>query len=116
MDVSLRELRITRRRNIRRNALGRTSALPYNEGGVESDEEFAARRVGRQVGRFRLESVLGVGGMAAVYLARGADGSAVAVKVLHPDVGIRPDVKERFFREGFIANQLNHTSVVRALE
>ncbi len=72
--------------------------------------------MGRQVGRFRLESVLGVGGMAAVYLGRGADGSAVAVKVLHPDVGIRPDVKERFFREGFLANQLNHPSVVRALE
>ena len=83
---------------------------------MESDEEFAARRVGRQVGRFRLESVLGVGGMAAVYLARSADGAAVAVKVLHPDVGVRPDVKERFFREGFIANQLNHPSVVRALE
>jgi hypothetical protein len=83
---------------------------------VESDEEFAARRVGRQVGRFRLESVLGVGGMAAVYLARSADGAAVAVKVLHPDVGVRPDVKERFFREGFLANQLNHPSVVRALE
>jgi len=83
---------------------------------VESDEEFAARRVGRNVGRFRLESVLGVGGMAAVYLGRAPDGSAAAVKVLHPDVGVRPDVKERFFREGFIANQLHHASVVRALE
>jgi serine/threonine-protein kinase len=82
---------------------------------VESDEEFAGRRVGRSIDQFRLERVLGVGGMAAVYAARAADGSLVAVKVLHPDVGVRGDVRERFFREGFIANHLGHPAVVRAL-
>jgi serine/threonine-protein kinase len=82
---------------------------------VESDEEFAGRRVGRSIDQFRLERVLGVGGMAAVYAARAADGTAVAIKVLHPDVGIRGDVRERFFREGFIANHLGHPAVVRAL-
>jgi serine/threonine-protein kinase len=82
---------------------------------VESDDQFARTRIGKTIGAFRLERVLGVGGMAAVYEGVAMDGSRAALKVLHPEVGVRGDVRERFFREGFIANSLNHPAIVRAL-
>ena len=42
-------------------------------------------RVGQLVrGRWRLDSLLGVGGMAAVYAATHRNGKRVALKMLHP--------------------------------
>src|SRR5690606_3598030 len=67
-------------------------SLEGTGGSVESDEELAARRVGQIVGRYRLERVLGVGGMGAVYAARANDGSVAAIKVLHPEMSVRRDV------------------------
>jgi serine/threonine-protein kinase len=83
---------------------------------VESDEELAARRIGQTVGRYRLERVIGVGGMAAVYAARAADGAVAAIKILHPEMSLRRDVRERFLREGYVANSIQHPGAVRALE
>ena len=82
---------------------------------VERDELFARRRVGELVGPYRLEQVLGVGGMAAVYLGRAHDGSVAAIKLLHPAMSVRPDVRERFYREGYVANSIQHPGVVRVL-
>lgn len=84
---------------------------------MDGDVELAEARVGQTIGgRWRLDRVLGVGGMAAVYEARSADGALVALKLLHPEVAVRRDVRERFLREGYVANQLDHPGVVRALE
>jgi serine/threonine protein kinase len=82
---------------------------------VESDELLARRRVGEIVGPYRLEQVLGIGGMAAVYLGRAEDGSVAAVKLLHPEMAVRADVRERFYREGYVANSIQHPGVVRVL-
>lgn len=67
---------------------------------MDRDEELAARRIGQNVGRYLLERVLGVGGMAVVYAGRAPDGSVAAVKVLHPEMAVRRDIRERFLREG----------------
>ncbi len=84
---------------------------------MDGDEELANGRVGQTVGgRWRLDRVLGVGGMAAVYEARDALGSVVALKLLHPEMAVKRDVRERFLREGYVANHLGHPGVVRALE
>jgi serine/threonine-protein kinase len=84
---------------------------------VDSEEELAAQRLGQKVGgRWTLERVLGVGGMAAVYEARSEDGLLCALKLLHPDMAVRRDVRERFLREGYVANSIEHPTVVRALE
>src|SRR5258708_24364784 len=51
-------------------------------------------------GRYRIDHKLAAGGFGAVY--RGTDredGSAVAIKVLHPELANDPAVSERFRRE-----------------
>ncbi len=83
---------------------------------VESDEVLAARRVGETVGRYRLERVLGVGGMAAVYVGRTVEGYVAAIKILHAEMSLRRDIRERFYREGYLANSVQHPGVVRVLE
>ena len=83
---------------------------------VENDQTRAERRLGHIVGRYRLERVLGVGGMAAVYVGRSQEGFVAAIKILHDDMSMRRDVRERFYREGYVANSVQHTGVARVLE
>jgi len=62
-------------------------------------------------GRYRLERELGRGGMGVVFAARGRDGTAFALKVLHG----RPSTIDvaRFAREARMAAQVRHPNVVR---
>ncbi len=64
-----------------------------------------------QVPGYRIERVLGKGGMATVYLATQMSlGRPVALKVLHdPDT---PQFFERFFNEGRCIARLNHSNLV----
>ncbi len=74
--------------------------------------------VGRLLGnRYRLERVLGAGGMGVVYLARDLhDGRAVAVKVLHEDPDEDPQRRKRFLREAWAVSQLSHPYIVKVYE
>jgi len=72
----------------------------------DSDEALAARRVGTMVGNWTILSVLGIGGMASVFLAQSTDGMPAAVKVLHPYLSDIPELRKRFMREGPISNAL----------
>jgi eukaryotic-like serine/threonine-protein kinase len=74
----------------------------------------AEARVGRTLrDKWHLDSLLGVGGMAAVYAATHRNGLQGAVKVLHRSC---LESGERFRREGYIANQVNHPGAVRVLD
>jgi len=66
--------------------------------------------------KWTLERLLGVGGMAAVYAARHRNGARAAVKVLHPHLSRHKEVRERFQREGYAANQVDHPGVVKVLD
>jgi serine/threonine-protein kinase len=77
-----------------------------NVGVVDPDEELAAQRIGTQIGTWTLERVLGVGGMASVFLGRRADGYVAAVKTLHPHLSGIDEVRKRFLREGPIGSAL----------
>jgi eukaryotic-like serine/threonine-protein kinase len=74
--------------------------------------------VGRVLrGKYRLDRLLGVGGMACVYAAthlRNAD--RVAVKILHRELSIDAGVRARFLREGGAANRVAHSGTVRVLD
>ncbi|MEZ4408176.1 MAG: protein kinase [Polyangiales bacterium] len=66
--------------------------------------------------QFRLERVLGSGGMGIVY--EGWDdglGRRVAVKILHRDLVSKKDIVARFHREAQIAHQLDHPNIVRVI-
>ncbi len=80
-------------------------------------DEFVQQRVGQTIGqRWTLGSVLGVGGMAAVYAATDSSGGEVAIKVLHPEFARRAEVRDRFLREGYVANRIGHPAAVKVLE
>lgn len=74
-------------------------------------------RVGRVLrGKWRLDSVVDVGGMATVYSATHRNGGRAAIKILHADRSCLPEVSRRFLREGYVANAVGHQGVVRALD
>ena len=87
---------------------------------MPTPEELEARaraRVGLQLdGKWNLEKLLGVGGMAAVYAARHRNGARAAVKVLHPEISRDEDVRARFLHEGKAANRVEHPGAVRVLD
>jgi eukaryotic-like serine/threonine-protein kinase len=79
--------------------------------------ERAEARVGHVLrGKYRLERVLGVGGMAAVYAATHRNSKRFAVKMLHPELSMRADIRSRFLREGYVANQVEHPGAVAVMD
>jgi eukaryotic-like serine/threonine-protein kinase len=67
--------------------------------------------------RYRIESVLGEGGMGAVYLAEHVlMHKRVAVKVLHPEMTRMPEVVARFEREAMAAAHIDHPNVAAATD
>ncbi len=68
--------------------------------------------IGRTIGSYRVESLLGSGGMGAVY--RGLDlmlERPVAIKVLRSDVATQPHVVERFKQEARTVARLLHPNI-----
>ncbi len=66
--------------------------------------------------KWRLERLLGVGGMAAVYAATHRNGAKAALKVLHRELGAHGEIKARFQREGYVANAVEHPGTVKVLD
>jgi serine/threonine-protein kinase len=82
----------------------------------ESDSE-AQERVGTVLNdKWTLERLLGVGGMGAVYEARHRNGARAAIKILHLELARLKEVRERFRREGYAANKVEHPGVVKVLD
>jgi len=64
---------------------------------------------GTQLGVYRIDSLLGVGGMGVVYGAWDeARGRHVAIKCLHPNLVADPEVKRRFLREARALRSFQH--------
>ncbi|MEO6263440.1 MAG: protein kinase [Luteimonas sp.] len=80
--------------------------------GLHVQADFAPGTV--LAGRFRIESILGVGGMGVVYRAADLDlGVPVALKLLRPELAHRADAFERFRQELLLARQVSNPHVVR---
>lgn len=75
-------------------------------------------RVGTVIaGKWKVESVLGVGGMAAVYYAvHEHNQRRVAIKVLHHEYNHLEDIRGRFAQEARAANRVNHRGAVPVLD
>jgi serine/threonine-protein kinase len=67
-------------------------------------------------GKYRLDRVLGIGGMAVVFVATHRNLKRFAVKMLHAELSFREDIRTRFLREGYAANALEHPGAVAVLD
>lgn len=70
--------------------------------------------IGRTIeGKYRIESLIGAGGMGAVYQStRLLIGDEVAIKILHTERVVDPHASERFRREARAAARLKHPNAV----
>src|SRR6187200_914219 len=66
-------------------------------------------------GRYQVESEIGRGGNARIFLARDPDGRQVALKILHPELLVSV-AADRFLREIKLASRLNHPHIARLLD
>lgn len=77
------------------------------------------RLEGTTLGAWRLETRLGEGGAAVVYLAHRAPGGSsldaqiAAIKVLHPEAASNPKIRAAFQQEAQIMRKLHHANIVR---
>jgi serine/threonine protein kinase len=73
--------------------------------------------VGRRLGKYQLETLIGRGGMATVYRAHDTVlNRSVAIKVLEPALTFDPKAVERFRREAVTAANLEHPNIVRVYD
>jgi serine/threonine protein kinase len=72
--------------------------------------------VGKTIAHFRIDRVLGQGGMGAVYLATDLNlERQVALKVMHPHLSAQEPFQKRFLQEARAAASLDHPGIVRVL-
>jgi serine/threonine protein kinase len=86
-----------------------------------SEEALLKARVQSRIGtmlhgKYRVDALLGVGGMGAVFAATHRNKKRFAVKVLHPELSLRDDLRRRFVREGYVVNSLQHPGAVAILD
>lgn len=84
------------------------------DGPDPEDDELIGRTL---EDRFRIEELIGAGGMGRVY--RGAQLSVdrdVAIKVLHGELSLDDELKKRFFREAKVVSDFTHPNIVRLID
>src|SRR4051812_20209008 len=69
---------------------------------------------GTTFGRYRLESLLGEGGMGAVYKALDTElNRTVALKLVRPELAANPQTMQRFKQELLLASKISHKNILR---
>jgi serine/threonine protein kinase len=82
----------------------------------EPEPEPLGRHDPRQVGRYRLVSFIGEGGMGRVYLGTSAGRIYAAVKVMHSHLARDASFRERFRREVHLAKRVSGRFTARILD
>ncbi len=70
---------------------------------------------GSEFAGYRIERLLGRGGMGAVYLARAPDDTLLALKIVRSDVAGNEIFRRRFEREARLAASLDHPNLVSVI-
>ena len=64
--------------------------------------------------RYRIESLLGEGGMGSVYKAYDSElGRTVALKLVKPELATSPQIMQRFKQELLLASKITHKNILR---
>ncbi|WP_231583631.1 serine/threonine-protein kinase [Cellulomonas sp. A375-1] len=71
---------------------------------------------GSQIGGYTIVAPLGSGGMGTVYRAVDDGGTAVALKLLHPQIGADAEGRDRLRREVLALQRLRHKAVAAVLD
>jgi hypothetical protein len=80
-------------------------------------QERAETRIGAMLrDKWHIDGLIGLGGMAAVYEATHRNGKRAAIKILHAEAAMVPDIRARFLREGYLANRVGHPGAVSILD
>src|SRR6476620_8865105 len=88
-------------------------ASPWRDRGVEMTEQTT----GSVIAGYRIESVIGRGGMATVYRAEDTRlGRKVALKLLSTALAANEQFRQRFIRESRLAASLDHPNIVPIYE
>ena len=83
----------------------------------DPDLEHYKARIGTVLrGKWRIDALIGVGGMAAVYEATHRIGRRCAIKILHPEVAVSKELRARFEQEALAVNKLGHPAAVNVLD
>jgi serine/threonine protein kinase len=83
----------------------------------DDDAELARARVGKLLrSKWRLDDLLGVGGMAAVYAATHKLGQRAAIKILHPQIAVSKELRARFEQEALAVSKLGHPGTVQVFD
>ena len=73
--------------------------------------------VGQTLNRYKINALLGEGGMGAVFKAFDITLQRdVAFKVMHPQFARQPDFQKRFLQEARTAARLDHPSIVKVFD
>ena len=73
--------------------------------------------IGRTIGHYTVRHKLAVGGTGSVYVAEHPwIGKRVALKVLHVELAMRPDIVGRFFNEARAVNDIQHPNIVDIID
>ena len=69
------------------------------------------------VGKYRLNQLLGTGGMAEVWSATNTfTERQIAIKFMNPQVAKTPDSAARFLKEAKVSARVNHPNVIEILD
>ena len=121
------EQRVEHLAALRREDSGLADELQHLLSLEENDDEFLAEpvvelpngaRPGARIGPYRLDRLIGEGGMGQVWLAMRADGlyeRKVALKLLRPGL-VDPRLRQRFDREREILARFAHPYIARLLD
>lgn len=84
---------------------------------VQDELSLAKQRIGSVVaGKWPIEKLIGLGGMAAVYLSHDSAGTPVAIKVLHSEFSTNDGVRQRFIREAKLTQAVDHSGRVEVYD
>src|ERR671938_31803 len=73
----------------------------------------ADTRIGKELAGYRIDSLIGRGGMSVVYLAEHLGlGRKVALKILAPELSQEKGFRERFIRESRLAASIDHPNII----
>ncbi|WP_436717623.1 protein kinase [Roseiconus lacunae] len=100
---------------------GATSPSEFDFSAGNSDSEIgnvsARFDVGQSVGPYRLDSLIGSGGMASVFRAsHRRSGEVFAIKLIRSDLSETDKRMQLFVREATVLTKLRHPRIVQALE